>query len=351
MIDNKNLIFLLKKWFNAHKRPFPWREKKTPYRVFVSETMLQQTRAHVVVPYFEKWMKKFPDFSALSNADEREVLKTWEGLGYYTRAKNLHYNAMWIMEKYKGVFPEEKEKIEELKGVGPYMLGALLSFAFDKKKAAIDGNVVRVITRLFAIKQLTSRAATKRLIEKKAQDLIDQSSFCDTPEALIELGALVCQKKPKCFVCPLSNFCQAKQENIENELPILPTRTPIEKHLRLVCVFSFNEMFLVRKESKALMKDLYHFFYHDSKSHSQLVKKREKVLSFWKRKIQNVIPLDSVSQSFTKYRLTLFPYLIILQEKIDLDEYIWIPKKDIKDYPFSSGPRKILESINAHSTS
>ncbi len=205
--------------------------------------------------------------------------------------------------------------------------------------------MVRVISRLFAIEEEVEKAAAKKEIQTLAQALVENSPSDDTAESLIELGALVCQKTAKCDLCPISSFCLAKKRMIENRLPLKKEREKNVKILRNLFILEWNDHWLIRKETKELMKGLYHFFYLDAYEFSNLHRQREDFLSSWKDEISEIEELPLASQTFTKYLCTLFPFYLRLHRKIVIDGYRWIPKKEAISYPFSSGPRKILEGI------
>lgn len=179
----------LHQWFREMNRPFPWRENPNPYRVWISEVMLQQTRASVVIPYFERWMELFPGPHVLARAPLEEVIKAWEGLGYYGRARHLHEGARQIVHQFNGLLPSKREQLEKIKGLGPYMVNAILSFAFHQRAAAVDGNVSRVLARHFMIEDDIARHATKKRIQAFADEVLDIKKPWITAEALIELGA------------------------------------------------------------------------------------------------------------------------------------------------------------------
>jgi A/G-specific adenine glycosylase len=208
----------LNSWFLENRRELPWRIDPTPYRVWISEVMLQQTRASVVIPYFERWMTLFPDVAALAAAPIERVIKTWEGLGYYSRARNLHRGAQQMVESFGGEVPSDREALMSIKGLGPYTIGAILSFGFQKRAAAVDGNVTRVLARYFSIEENVGRQSVKRLIGEKAEAILDEREPWVTAEALIELGATVCTPKPFCELCPLQKSCLGKDK--AESLPI-----------------------------------------------------------------------------------------------------------------------------------
>ncbi len=223
-------------WFNDNHRSFPWREERTPYKVWISEVMLQQTRASVVVPYFIKWMQQFPDVLSLANASLEEVIKAWEGLGYYKRARNLHKGARQIAENFNGNLPDSREALDTISGLGPYTISAILSFGFHKRAAPVDGNVARVMSRYLAIEENICRSKVRKEIEEKTAALLDEEAPWVTAEALIELGATVCTPNPFCEACPLQADCLGLKKGIARTLPIKNGEKPITLLKRTVAV-------------------------------------------------------------------------------------------------------------------
>ncbi|MBD2867925.1 A/G-specific adenine glycosylase [Paenibacillus arenilitoris] len=208
-------------WYRLIKRELPWRMNRDPYRVWVSEIMLQQTRVDTVIPYYNRFMNKFPTVGALAEAPETEVLKCWEGLGYYSRARNLQAGAKEVVEKYGGIVPDDKAAVAGLKGVGPYTAGAIMSIAFNRSEPAVDGNVMRVLSRYFCLEDDIAKPRTRVGIEKLAASLIPEGAAGDFNQALMELGALVCTpKSPSCLPCPVMEHCLARLEGREHELPV-----------------------------------------------------------------------------------------------------------------------------------
>ncbi|MFD0589856.1 A/G-specific adenine glycosylase [Paenibacillus sp. GCM10027627] len=208
-------------WYRRGNRNLPWRENKNPYRIWVSEIMLQQTRVDTVIPYYLAFMTKFPTVQALAEAPEEEVLKSWEGLGYYSRARNLQAGAKMVMELYGGIIPDDTESVSKLKGVGPYTTGAIMSIAFDRPEPAVDGNVMRVLSRYFCLEEDIAKPSTRVGIEKLAKSLIPEGAAGDFNQALMELGAMVCTpKSPSCLPCPVMEHCEARMAGRETELPI-----------------------------------------------------------------------------------------------------------------------------------
>ncbi|AEI39152.1 A/G-specific adenine glycosylase [Paenibacillus mucilaginosus] len=224
-------------WYRRHKRDLPWRRSRNPYHIWISEIMLQQTRVETVIPYFHRFVDKFPTVEALAEAPEDEVLKAWEGLGYYSRARNLQSAVREVQERYGGVVPDTKEEVFALKGVGPYTAGAILSIAYNKPEPAVDGNVMRVLSRYFLIEEDIMKGSTRVLMEKLAKELIPEGAAGDFNQALMELGAMVCTpKSPHCLTCPVMLHCSGRAAGMEAELPVKKKAKPPRPESRYVAL-------------------------------------------------------------------------------------------------------------------
>ncbi|MFC5651895.1 A/G-specific adenine glycosylase [Paenibacillus solisilvae] len=224
-------------WYLANKRILPWRMNRDPYRIWVSEVMLQQTRVDTVIPYYERFMDKFPTITDLATAPEAEVLKCWEGLGYYSRARNLQAGAQEVLSRHDGIVPDDKESVAALRGVGPYTSGAIMSIAFNRPEPAVDGNVMRVLSRYFLLEDDIAKPATRVKIEKLAASLIPEGSAGDFNQALMELGALVCTpKSPGCLTCPVMVHCEGRRAGMEHTLPIKTKAKPPRPETRLAAL-------------------------------------------------------------------------------------------------------------------
>ena len=220
-------------WYDKHKRELPWRTEspRDPYKVWVSEIMLQQTRVEAVKSYYANWMEYFPNLTALAAAEEEDAVRQWQGLGYYSRARNLHTAAREVMECYGGKVPDTREEIRKLKGIGEYTAGAILSMAYGKRETAVDGNVLRVFARIYNIEENILSAKVKKEITELVAARQDVLRPGDFNEALMDLGATVCiPGQPRCEVCPLVAVCQAKKVGKENEIPLRVTKkdVPVE---------------------------------------------------------------------------------------------------------------------------
>ncbi len=242
--DKDNQLFFssrLLEWFAQYQRSLPWRENKDPYRIWVSEIMLQQTRVDTVIPYYHRFMEKFPSIDALADAPEEEVLKAWEGLGYYSRARNLQTAVREVKELYGGVVPDQPNEISSLRGVGPYTAGAILSIAFNKPEPAVDGNVMRVLSRFFLIEEDIMKPATRKVMEALVRELIPQGTASDFNQALMELGALVCTpKSPGCLTCPVMEQCAGRIAGQELVLPIKKKAKPPRDEYRIALLIEGN---------------------------------------------------------------------------------------------------------------
>ena len=220
-LDIKSFREDLITWFEREQRELPWRKDQDPYKVWVSEIMLQQTRVDTVIPYFTRFLEQFPTINALAEADEEKVLKAWEGLGYYSRVRNLQSAVKEVREKYNGKVPDSPEEISTLKGIGPYTAGAILSIAYGKPEPAVDGNVMRVLSRLLLIWEDIAKSSSRKTFETAIRKLISHENPSYFNQALMELGALICTPtSPACLLCPVREHCQAYTTGVQNELPI-----------------------------------------------------------------------------------------------------------------------------------
>lgn len=247
-------------WYRQNKRELPWRDIKDPYRIWISEIMLQQTRVEAVKPFYSRFLDALPTVSDLANAEEDKLLKLWEGLGYYNRVRNMQKAARQIVDIYGGEFPSDFEAIRSLTGIGNYTAGAIASFAFGIPKPAVDGNVLRVISRATGSYDDIMKASTKTKVEEQLEAVIPKDAACDFNQGLIELGAIVCVPNgaPKCDICPLAHMCEAHQKGIELELPVKKKAKERRIEKKTVFIFKDGENVAIRKrEAKGLLAGLY----------------------------------------------------------------------------------------------
>lgn len=248
-------------WYDSQKRDLQWRINRDPYRVWVSEIMLQQTRVETVKPYYANFMEKFPTVVDLANAPEDEVLKAWEGLGYYSRARNLQAAAREVTARYGGVVPDTPEEIATLKGVGPYTAGAILSIAYEKPEPAVDGNVMRVFSRLLYLTDDIAKPATRIKIEHLVRQVIPEGRAGDFNQALMELGAMVClPRTPQCLTCPVFDYCMARQEGVQEELPIKgKAKPPRPVDLQVAIIERDGKVLINKRPDQGLLAGMWEF--------------------------------------------------------------------------------------------
>lgn len=247
-------------WYDLNARVLPWRGIHDPYKTWISEAMLQQTRVDTVIPYYSRFLDRFPDVRSLSEAEESEVLKLWEGLGYYSRARNLLQGAVQIMDLFDGKLPADPAKLRTIKGIGPYMSAAIASIAFDLPVPAIDGNVIRVICRLYNIQKDVSIPAVRKEIESVAFSLVPPVRAGDYNQAMMDLGATVCiPGTPDCKKCPLSAFCKAYEFGNAPVLPVIPKSKPQKRIPWTVIVIHSGKQAVVRRRTEKLLNGLWCF--------------------------------------------------------------------------------------------
>ena len=251
----------LLQWFATNHRPLPWKGEKDPYLIWLSEIILQQTRVEQGLPYFEKFKDKYPIVKDLANAPEDEVMKMWEGLGYYSRARNLHAAAKYIDRELSGVFPNNYEGIRGLKGVGPYTAAAIASFAFDLPYAVVDGNVYRVLARYFGIEDPIDTTTGKKRFAELAQELLDRKQPGNYNQAIMDFGATHCTPAlPSCNRCPMQNDCLAFQKKLIDKLPIKLKK--LQRRQRFFNYLIFNkggQVYITKRTGKDIWQNLYEF--------------------------------------------------------------------------------------------
>ena len=307
---------LLLRWFRKNKRPLPWRKTRDPYAIWVSEIMLQQTQVNTVIPYYERWMKQFPTVQQLSEAPLSRVLKLWEGLGYYGRARNLHKSAKIIDKKLAGEFPNTSEKLRALPGIGRYTAGAIASIAFGERAPVLDGNVMRVLSRIFAVKEPVDQTEGKKKLWEIAERLVWAGlprpyNPGDFNQSLMELGALVClPENPKCLECPGAKICEAHR--LKKEV-LFPVRNSREKGLKLntvaAVIWNKRNVLLQKQPLDARWGGLWmfpHWIYTNGIPETKFL--QEKIKREFGIKAGNLIKKQEIIHGFTKYRVRLQVY-------------------------------------------
>ena len=318
-------------WFYHHRRPLPWREHRTPWRVWVSEIMLQQTQVQTVIPYFLRFIQAFPSPEALSTADPATVYKLWEGLGYYSRCRNLIKGAAYVTTALNGIIPKTVDQLIKIPGIGPYTAGAIASLAFNEPAAAVDGNVLRVWSRLLNLPWRQGEAKDRLALSQSLQNAYNnlaeskqtafRHAYADISESFIELGALICTpKQPKCDICPLQNACQALLANTVLDRPLKPIRKkkPVEYYTVIVLKdWEKNKFLLHQRRSTALLQHLWEWpRLEGTRTLAEIKTAFESTAS---KRI--FIPLGTVTQTFTHLVWEITGYLIDTQNpKADLEQ-------------------------------
>ncbi|MDZ7604794.1 MAG: A/G-specific adenine glycosylase [Cyclobacteriaceae bacterium] len=260
-ITRDKLIGELAAWFNIHKRELPWRHTPDPYKIWLSEIILQQTRVDQGLPYYHAFVENFPTVHDLAKAPIDRVLRLWQGLGYYSRGRNLHACAKIIVEKYSGCFPAERQTLLELPGIGDYTAAAIASFAFGKKEAVVDGNVIRVISRLFGITDDTRQSSTISRIKALASQLLPDKDHPEFNQAMMEFGAMQCRPgKPDCLACPLADVCVAYKQN---RMAVIPFKSKSKaariRHFNYLVIEYDKRLLLMKRSQNDIWKYLYEF--------------------------------------------------------------------------------------------
>ncbi len=255
----------LLRWYRAHKRDLPWRQDPTPYRVWVSEIMLQQTRVEAVKEYFTRFMDALPDLETLAACEEEKLLKLWEGLGYYSRVRNLQKAAREILLYFDGVFPSTEKELLCLSGIGEYTAGAILSIAYGKRVAAVDGNVLRVSARLSENGTVISNVAYRKTLTKTLSDIYpaEGRACAEFTQSLFEMGALVCKpQNPDCGVCPLQSLCGAYRKGTQKNYPVLPPKKEKRREEVYAFLIETDEGFCIRRREQGVLKGMNEFPSH-----------------------------------------------------------------------------------------
>ena len=246
-------------WYDRNKRSFPWRDRQNAYYTWISEIMLQQTRAQAVIPYFEHFIEKLPDISALAKCSDDELLKLWEGLGYYNRARNLKKTAVLVEDKYQGELPRSFEELLKLPGIGRYTAGAVASIAYEEPVPAVDGNVMRVIARIIMSREDILKDAAKIRVEELLKKVMPHERPGDLNQAMMDLGAMICvPKKPACPACPVRQVCLAKKAGAWDEIPVRSSPKERKMEYRTVFIIQDGERTALRKrQNKGLLAGMY----------------------------------------------------------------------------------------------
>lgn len=342
---DEDIVTPLLLWYDANKRILPWRENKNPYRVWVSEIMLQQTRVEAVKPYFDRFMKELPDVALLAAAKEERLLKLWEGLGYYNRVKNMQKAARVIMDDFKGCFPEEYALLLTLPGIGSYTAGAISSISFEQKVPAVDGNVLRILSRLLLYEEDILSQRAKEEARQALLPLMPDKRSGDFNQALMELGATVCVPNgaPHCADCPWNGLCLAGKKGIWQDYPKKSAKKPRRIEKRTILVIGDGERILLHKRpEKGLLAGLYELPGIEGEAREAEVIKKVRELGFSPLRLQ---PLSEAKHIFSHKEWHMKGFRILV-EPVDFETkppslsgkgYVWVTAKDTREaYPIPS---------------
>ena len=338
-------------WFRRNARPLPWRRDRDPYRIWVSEVMLQQTTVAAVAPRFDQFLERFPDVRALAAADEQDVLKVWEGMGYYSRARNLHRAARKLVAEHGGELPDDPAVWAELPGVGRYILGAVLSQAFDRRLPIVEANTKRVLCRLFAQAGDVTTAPVQAWLWEAAEAVLPRKHVGDFNQALMELGALVCTPQaPDCPRCPLKGECLARREGVQEHLPRKPAR-PTTVEVREVCVVVRygGRVLLARRPAGGRWANMWEFpraVLEDGDSHDAAARKLIASLGV---SAEPGSELMTLRYGVTRFRMAMVCMEAPARTKAFRSTYYvegrWLKPAELAGFPVSSAQRKLAAAL------
>lgn len=351
--DLKLLQKQLMKWYRANHRDLPWRRSKNPYHIWVSEVMLQQTQVNTVLSYYRQFLKKFPNIKKLAQADLQAVLKVWEGMGYYARARNLHRAAKAIVSDYGGRLPDTWQDFRSLPGVGDYIAAAVLSIAFDHSYAVVDGNVKRVLARLLKIDAPVNQASSSKVFKNAAGNLLDSQRPGTFNQAVMELGALICQpRKPACEACPISRFCQAYNSLQVAAYPKRKkSRATPQFHIAVGVVFKNDRVLITQRKAEGLLGGLWEFpggKIRDGESAKAACIREIKEEVNLKVRIQS--HLTRVRHAYTHFKIIMEVFCCqYVSGRVKLRGpagHRWIRLDEYKNYPFPKANHKFIPLLH-----
>lgn len=341
----REIIEPLLAWYEVNKRSLPWREGKEAYHIWLSEIMLQQTRIEAVKKYYDRFIKEVPTIYQLAHIDEEKLLKLWEGLGYYNRARNLKKAAQIIEEKYQGKMPTNYEDLLTLPGIGEYTAGAIASIAYQEKVPAVDGNVLRVLSRILASKKDVLLPETKKEMTIQLKQIMPEQAG-DFNEALMELGELIClpNGQPSCDKCPLQMYCEAYQKNLIDQIPVRNVKTKRKKEEKtiLVLITENQKIAIQKRDQKGLLSGMYELPNISGKLETKEI---QNMLEQWGLNIESIQKLKDYKHVFTHIDWYMEGYLI--QVTNSNEQYLWLSRKEIEEkYALPTAFQVFLKQID-----
>jgi len=338
-------------WYHRHARSLPWRGHPNAYAVWVSEIMLQQTRVDTVIPYFDRWMGRFPAVKDLADASEQDVLIAWEGLGYYSRARNLHKAAKIVLEKYDGQLPRDLDALRQLPGVGRYTAGAIASMAFGMDAPTLDANIRRVFTRVFNVDVPADSPAGKKVLWDLVAEHLPKGQAGDYNQGLMDLGATIClPKKPSCLVCPVLESCEAYVKGIQDLRPVLThAKKPPLHILAAAVVVNRGRVLMRQRPSKGLLGGMWEF--PNGRVNRDPIRELSKALmAGYMLRVQRKDALGVVHHAYSHFRVSVHVFRCDLVRMPTNQNLKWIPVKNLRDIPMGKVDRQIAQFFINHST-
>lgn len=328
-------------WYSKNKRDLPWRHRHDAYGIWISEMMLQQTQVNTVIPFYERFLNRFPTVFDLAKADEQEVLNLWKGLGYYSRARNLHATAKRVVDEFKGEFPQDGKTLKTLKGIGDYSQGAILSIAFNQPVPAVDGNVMRLMSRILTIEDNVALDVTKKKFEKMMKDWISKTDPSSYNQALMEMGALIClPTQPRCEQCPLVNHCSAFKAGKVSQFPVKVTLQKIKdiSIISLVLTNSKNEVLIHRRPDQGLLASLWEFPQIENGTLDEMKTKLKPLVNSLSINEQKDF---NFSHQFSHLKWQVEVYSGTVDGDLKIEDYRYVKWMNIDQYPMSTAHQKI----------
>ncbi len=348
------LAHLLLEWYAHHQRILPWRNHPDPYAIWVSEIMLQQTQVDAVIPYFERWMKRFPSLEVLANASQQEVLSAWEGLGYYSRARNLHHAAQKVMSEYNGEIPQDARSLQTLPGIGRYTAGSIASIAFNKNEPALDGNIRRVFARLFDIREPAHSAKSEKQLWELVTAHLPTGKAGDYNQALMDLGATICTpRSPACHLCPLTELCQARSLGVQEQRPVTKKKAEIPHITVAAAIIERPPLVLIaRRPQHGLLGGMWEFPGGKRQDGEELTACLKREIG---EELGVVIEVGEAfgiyRHAYTHFRVTLHAFRCSLlqgePEPLEASEIAWVMPAELSDYPMGKIDRQIAKHLAA----
>jgi A/G-specific adenine glycosylase len=337
---------LLLDWYHKHGRTLPWRDHPDPYAVWVSEIMLQQTRVETVIPYFEKWMRLFPDVTSLANASEQEVLNAWEGLGYYSRARNLHKAAKTIAEKFNGQLPRDLTELRGLPGIGRYTVGAIASMAFGMDEPTLDGNLRRVFSRLFDVREFADSPVGEKILWELATQNLPKGKAGDYNQALMDLGATIClPKNPRCLLCPLMEICEARKNGTQELRPVMKPKKAVPHYVHAAAVIlQRGRVLLSQRLPEGLLGGMWEF--PNGRVNADPAKELTKILyAATKLRVKKGEALGVIQHAYTHFKVTVHAFLCEPVSIPKSKNLKWVKITELDGYPMGKVDRQIAGKL------